>query len=173
MRSIALFLAISGHLSAQDGPLMKALLPRLQTARLNLVEAAKLMPEADYGYRLTPAQRTFGQWIEHTIEMNFGTCASLYSTPGPDPLKYKESTAKKVLVSDLDASMEYCEQGFRAMTDRQAMLPKASGKREVYPVSVMIGLVVNLNEHYGNLVGYLRTKGFTPPSTARAQRAKK
>jgi hypothetical protein len=30
----------------------------------------------------------------------------------------------------------------------------------------MIGVVVSGNEHYGNLVGYLRSKGITPPSTA-------
>lgn len=157
---------------AEDGPLMKSLLPRLQTAKLNLVESARLMPESDYGYKLTPAQRTFGQWMEHTIEMNYGTCASLHSTPGPDPLKYKGVTAKGELVAGLEASMDYCEQGFRAMNDTTALQAKTVGKREVYPVNLMVGLVVNWNEHYGNLVGYLRTKGITPPSTARAQKQK-
>lgn len=152
---------------------MQSLLPRLQTARLNLVESAKLMPEADYGYRLTPPQRSFANWIEHTIEMNYGTCANLHSTPGPDPLKYKGVTAKAELVAGLEASMDYCEQGFRAMNDTTAVLPKKAGKRDIYPVNLMVGLVVNWNEHYGNLVGYLRTKGHTPPSTARAQKAKK
>lgn len=169
----ALFLLASLSSFAQDGPLMQSLLPRLQTAKLNLVESAELMPEADYNFRLTPPQRTFGAWIEHTIEMNYGTCANLHKAPGPDPLKYKGVTAKSELVAGLKASMEYCEQGFRAMNDTTALQPKKVGKRDVYPVNLMVGLVVNWNEHYGNLVGYLRTKGITPPSTARAQKAKK
>ncbi len=171
--AIVLILVLSVAAFAEDGPLMNSLLPRLQTAKLNLVESAKLMPEADYAFKLTPAQRTFGQWMEHTIEMNYGTCASLHSAPGPDPLKYKGVTAKSELVAGLEASMGYCEQGFRAMNDTTALQAKKVGKRDVYPVNLMVGLVVNWNEHYGNLVGYLRTKGITPPSTARAQKAKK
>jgi hypothetical protein len=33
----------------------------------------------------------------------------------------------------------------------------------------MLGFLTNMASHYGNMVGYLRAKGVTPPSTARAQ----
>ena len=36
-------------------------------------------------------------------------------------------------------------------------------------VKAMISLVASLQEHYGNLVGYLRTKGIVPPSSARVK----
>ncbi len=152
---------------------MQSILPRLESARLNLVETAELFSEADYSFKLTPAQRTVAGWFEHTIEMNFGSCASLHSTPGPDPLKYKGVTSKAELVSGLKASFDYCAEGFKSMTDEKAAAPRKVGKRDVYPVNTMIGLLINWNEHYGNLVGYMRTRGFVPPTTARAQKAKK
>jgi hypothetical protein len=33
----------------------------------------------------------------------------------------------------------------------------------------MLGFLTNMASHYGNMVGYLRAKGVTPPGTARAQ----
>jgi hypothetical protein len=53
------------------------------------------------------------------------------------------------------------------MTDRKATTEITIGNRKLYPVTPMIGIVASLNEHYGNMVGYLRSKGIVPPSSAR------
>ncbi len=158
---------------APSGPIMQAIMKRFQTAKMNLMETAELMPAADYEYKLTPPQRSFSNWIAHTLEMNYGTCKSISSQPAPDYSKFHHSTDKTELVAGFKASFDYCEQAFSAFNDETAVKAKTVGTRQVYPVDAMFGLVVNWNQHYGNLVGYLRTKGLVPPSTSRAQSAKK
>ena len=58
------------------------------------------------------------------------------------------------------------------MDDTKAVAEIAFNGRKYPAVQVMIGLVASLSEHYGNLVGYLRSKGIEPPSTTRASRKK-
>ena len=145
---------------------MQALLPRFDAAKLNLIEAAEAMPEASYDFKLTPGQRTFGDWIEHNISMNFSMCASMvgHTTPREHQPGGK---GKAELVRALKESFDYCEPIFKSMTDEKSQQHIQINDKLVYPVAVMIALVSNWNEHYGNMVGYLRTKGITPPSTAR------
>jgi len=156
------------------GPLMSAMLSRYQTAKLNLVEAAAFMPEADYGFRLTPAQRSFAEWMEHNVEMNYGLCSALRGEAVPKERIPKGLQAKADIEAALKESFSYCDTAFERMTDEMALREMdAGGGRKVLPANVMIGLLINWNEHYGNLVGYLRMKGITPPSTARAERMQK
>lgn len=168
-------LAAAAAQEGQPGPVMQSVLGRMQTAKLNWIETAEAMPAADYGFKLTPPQRSFAQWLEHNIDMNYGQCSLIHATPNPDAgKKFHGVTSKEELAAGLKASFEYCEAAFKAQTDATAVKPVAEGARKpVYPVNVMVGLVVNWNEHYGNIVGYLRTKGITPPTTARAQKAMK
>ena len=51
------------------------------------------------------------------------------------------------------------------MTDERALTITTIGTKQVYPVTYMLNMVAGLNEHYGNIVGYLRAKAITPPST--------
>lgn len=152
-------------------PLMQSILPRYQTIRLNLVESAELMPEDAYSFKLTPAQRSFAEWMEHNVQMNYGMCAAISGETAP-PGKAPASKAKADIVRALVESFDYCGERFERMTGEKALHPVQAGGRTVYPVNVMVGLVANWNEHYGNIVGYLRTKGLVPPSTARAAKKK-
>jgi hypothetical protein len=165
---IAPFLLAAAALA--QAPIMDSIVPRYESVRLNLIESAELMPAKDYGYRLTPEQRSFGEWIEHNIGMNFNSCAPLSAVPPTAAARYKGATDKTVLVEGLKASFDYCEPVFRRMTDAKILQNVQAGGKTVSPVNVLFGLVVNWNQHYGNMVGYLRTRGITPPSTARTQK---
>jgi hypothetical protein len=169
MKSIASLLLLSGLACAQ-GPLMQSILPKYNTARLNLIETAEFMPAGDYSFKLTPAQRSFGEWIDHNISMNYSLCARVEGKPAN--AKKPASMSKDDLVAALKESFQYCDTVFQGMTDEKAMQPVESGGRSVLPADTMISLLVNWNEHYGNLVGYLRTKGIVPPTTARAAKKK-
>ena len=72
MRLIGLAFLIAEALTAAD-PIVSAFKARYQTAKLNLVESAEAMPTEAIEYRLTPDQRSFGDWISHTAGMNFNT----------------------------------------------------------------------------------------------------
>lgn len=49
-------------------------------------------------------------------------------------------------------------------------LPGPNGGSQASRGSVLVFNTTHNNEHYGNLVVYLRLKGQVPPSTARAQK---
>ncbi|MBL8229556.1 MAG: hypothetical protein JNL98_13790 [Bryobacterales bacterium] len=163
------FLFVSGLVCAQ-GPLMQSILPKYNSAKLNLIEAAEFMPASEYGFKLTPAQRAFGEWMDHNISMNYSLCARAEGKAAN--AKKPASMSKEDLVAGLKESFQYCDSVFQGMTDEKAMKLVESGGRNVLPADTMISLLINWNEHYGNLVGYLRSKGIVPPTTARASKKK-
>jgi hypothetical protein len=172
IRSIALF-AAAIPLLAQN-PMTDAVKSAYNRMKQNLIETAEVMPEADYGYRLTPPQRPFGEWIEHTAAGNYAFCAAMRGTPPPDAAKALPGLKSKGEIRrGLAESFEYCDGALNGMTDQKALSEVVTGERKSYPVQAMISLIGSLNEHYGNLVGYFRSRGIVPPSSARGARTKK
>jgi hypothetical protein len=141
-----------------QGPVMSAVTPSYEAVKANFVEAALAMPEEDYSFKLTPAQRAFGEWVDHTAGMNLRMCAAMKGQAAPAPVAGDKS--KAALVKALKESFDYCDATYNGMTDEAALQGKT--------LSLIVQQIANLNGHYGNMVGYLRTKGIVPPSTARA-----
>jgi hypothetical protein len=160
---------LAAALATAQGPIMQNLGPRYQQAKLNMIESAELMPEDAYSYKLTPAQRSFGGWVEHNVGMCFTMCSLALGKPAPE--FRKGLTAKADLVAELKKAFEVCDEAFQ-LTDEQAMKTVTVNGKPSVPANTLINTVINWNEHYGNMVGYLRTKGLTPPSTARAMKKK-
>ena len=106
------------------------------------------MPEESYGFRLTPAQRPFGEWIGHVAMGNYNFCGVIKGGKPPDMEALHALTGKAEIV--------------KALTEFSV------GGKKLYLVQGMIGLVASGNKHYGNIVGYLRSKGVTHPCSARA-----
>lgn len=169
MKLAVLFVCSVSLVVAQENPLTEAVKARYAAARQNLVEAAEAMPEANYSFKLTPQQRTFSEWIEHTIDATFSYCSSMRGLASLQR-EAPDTDKKESLVSVLKTAFNYCDETLNHMTDERALTAVTMGSKQVYPVTYMISMVGGLNEHYGNLVGYLRAKGITPPSTARSQK---
>lgn len=167
MRVASLLLLLPAGLAAQS-PVMQAVRPQYDTVKRNLIEAAEAMPEDQFGFKLTPAQRAFGDWIDHTAGMNARMCGQMKGAAASSPDAGDKS--KAALVKALKESFATCDSTFDAMTDESATREVQMGQRKFTPLSVMVSQIAQLNAHYGNLVGYLRSRGVTPPSTARAQK---
>lgn len=166
MRSILVAAVFSALVAAQSNPLTQAIASRYNSAKQNLIGTAEVMPESDYAYQLTPAQRPFSGWIEHTAMGNYAFCSAIKGEKAPEASHAMHGLTKKAdLERALKESFDYCDAALKDMNDHTALAEK-DGK---YPVTAMVSLLASLNEHYGNLVGYLRTKGITPPSSARSQ----
>lgn len=166
MRTLPLGIALTMLLAAAQSPnpLTQAVRTRYEAVKRNLVESAEAMPEDQYSFRLTPPQRTFGEWIGHTAITLYGFCSPIKAAPQPDTKPLHALTAKTDLVKALREAFDYCDSALEGMTDARAL---SGDVRRGYPVQAMISLIASCNEHYGNLVGYLRAKGVTPPSSAR------
>ena len=149
------------------------------TIRRNLADAAEEMPAAEYAFRPTPQVRTFGQLIGHVTEANFFFCSQAAGKKSPATTNYEQITNKAALVKDLNDSLDYCDAVYAATTDANFLRPvkisygPGSASSNTVRGAVLMFNIAHNNEHYGNIVVYMRLKGLVPPSTARAlQRAK-
>jgi uncharacterized damage-inducible protein DinB len=147
------------------------------TIRRNLAEAAESMPADEYSFTPTPEIRTFAQLIGHVIFGNFYFCAQAKGEQPQFGQNYEKMTEKAALVKALNESLTYCDEVYGSTTDANFnQLVKATapnGGRETGRGSLLVFNTAHNNEHYGNIVVYLRLKGHVPPSTARVQKLRK
>jgi uncharacterized damage-inducible protein DinB len=140
------------------------------TVKRNVLEAAQKMPDAEYGFKPVDGVRTFGQLVGHVANAQFAFCSTVKGEANPNQGKNSETLATKAeLVGALEQSIAYCDGVYAGMTDAQGVgMVKLFGT-EMSKITALYGNVAHTNEHYGNLVTYMRIKGHVPPSTERAQ----
>jgi hypothetical protein len=134
----------------------------------DLLEAAELMPEADYLFKPTPETRPFGQLISHVALTQFRTCSLLQGGQNPKAAEKEETPrSKAVLIALLKESATFCNPLVNAMTEEGMVQLMKVGPNEVARGGAVIGLSVHGNEMYGTMAVYLRLKSIVPPTTAR------
>ena len=130
-----------------------------------ITDAANDMSEAQYAFRPTADVRTFGEMIGHIAGSQKMFCAMALGDKAPDEdAVEKAAKTKAALVAALKESNEYCAKAYQ-MTDAAttAMIDVFGEKR-----SKMFALLDNVthdNEHYGNIVTYMRMNKLVPPSS--------
>ncbi len=136
-------------------------------AKNNIIRSAERMPEENYSFKPSPDVRSFGQLIGHVADAQYLFCSAVLGKPNPAPGIEKSKTAKADLVQALKDGFAYCDQAYEGMTDAQAgALVKFFGADQA-KVTVLSFNTAHNNEHYGNIVTYLRMKGLVPPSSER------
>jgi uncharacterized damage-inducible protein DinB len=140
----------------------------------NVVEAAEKMPADQFAFKPTPEVRSFGEMVGHVADSFYSYCsrANQATSPSAESVE-KTKTTKADLVTALKAAQAYCDGVYGAMTDAKAMTLVKAGQNEVPAVRLLIQNVSHTNEHYGNLVTYMRLKSLVPPSTERAQQMRR
>ena len=144
-----------------------------QVIRRNIAEAAAAMPAEEYSFKPTPQVRSFAELVGHVINANFYFCSQ---APGEKPAfggDFEKTAGKAALVKGLNEALAYCDAAYDATTDANVgQAVTVQGRGGGTPTTRGLVLMFNTthnNEHYGNLIVYLRLKGIVPPSTARAQ----
>jgi len=111
--------------------------------------------------------RSFGQLVGHIADAQYLFCSPVLGKPNPAPGVEKSKAAKADLVQALKDAFTYCDQAYDGMTDAQtAALVKFFGADQA-KVTVLSFNTAHNNEHYGNIVTYMRMKGLVPPSSER------
>ena len=144
------------------------------TIRRNLIEAAAAMPAADYGFKPTPQIRSFVELLGHVAFANYYFCSMAKGEPIPTSVNFERTVTDKAgMVKALGDALNYCDGVYKETTDANAnQLVKMAGPGGSGQSTRALVLVFNTthnNEHYGNVILYLRLKGIVPPSTARVQ----
>ena len=130
-----------------------------------VVAAAEKMPEQNYSFKPAPDVRSFGQLVGHVADASYYFCSTATGEPNPMKDIEKTKTTKADLVAALKDAVAYCNKAYAGMTDAQG---SQTVKFMGYDTAKLTVLSVNTghtDEHYGNMVTYLRIKGIVPPSS--------
>jgi uncharacterized damage-inducible protein DinB len=158
MRIAIAFALALGSLHAQN--LTASVQRYFAPVRKNLEASADAMPADKYNYRLTEGQMSFGEWLIHSAQRNYSDCATLKGEAAPEVTKQLAAMKSKEEISKaLKDSFAYCAPVLEHPDEAKIL----ASPQMTY---AMLHTVVHNNEIYGNIVGYLRSSGIVPPSTA-------
>jgi uncharacterized damage-inducible protein DinB len=168
IRSLAIVSLAAAPLAAQASsanPNVENARAIWESVRDYVTEAAADVPESMYAFRPTPDVRTFGQLIGHIAGSQRVYCAAaLGEKPPAEDAVEKAATTKAALVAALKQSNNYCARAY-TITDAAAagMTEVFDGKRS--KAYALLENAMHDNEHYGNIVTYMRINKMVPPSS--------
>ena len=130
-----------------------------------VVGAAQKMPEENYSFKPTPDVRTFGQLVGHVADASYAFCSQAIGETNPAKDIEKTKTSKADLVAALKDGVAYCNQAFDSMTDAKGSQMVKFASFTLARLTMFSINSAHTDEHYGNMVAYLRLKGIVPPTS--------
>ncbi len=131
----------------------------------NLSKTATKVSEDLYAFKPTPDVRSLGQLIGHVADANFMICSVAAGEKPPQGGFEKGKTAKADLSKALNDSIAYCDKVIAGMDDKKGAEIVQFFGAPTPRLGVINFNIQHCNEHYGNLVTYMRLKGVVPPSS--------
>ena len=130
-----------------------------------LTRSAAAVPESSYAYKPVATVRSFGQLIGHVAGSQRMFCAAaLGEKIPPEDAVEKAGMSKTDLVKALDESNTYCARAYALSGPRLAETVELFGQRHTKGFALAMNATHD-NEHYGNVVTYMRMLGMVPPSS--------
>lgn len=163
---------MSGGLKAQAGaqPISDAIRATWDGNKKNIKDSAGIAEatQAIFDFKPVDSVRTYGQIIAHVAGANYVFCAAAKGEKSPnEEAAFDKLTAKADIAKAWDGSVAYCDAAYKALTDRTAgeTIDMPFGMGKAARARALIMNAGHLNEHYGNLVTYMRIKGIVPPTS--------
>ena len=134
-----------------------------------MVPLVEAMPADKFDFAPTNGDfkgvRTFGQQVQHVIMANYYMFSAASSLQMPDRQTFKDMKTKAQLVQGLKDSFAFGHRAIATLTTQNAM-------ETVKPVDgistrggIMAFAIIHMNDHFGQMVEYLRMNGIVPPSS--------
>ena len=131
-----------------------------------LVTLANAMPEDKFGFKPTPAQRTFGEHVLHIAQVNVMLTKALGGKT-PEPAINMKATTKADMIRAMSDSFDY---GAKVIDEFNNTTIQETIQAAFMGPSTRARVMFFLNGHtqdtYGQMVVYLRLNGLTPPASA-------
>jgi uncharacterized damage-inducible protein DinB len=179
---VMLALALPLGLSAQQtsaapaaNPITTVFKARTLNFQRNLAQAFDSIPESKFGYKPTPAQLSIGYIAQHLADDNYFFCNQFGAmkatrpekdTTTPDSVKAK--WPKDTLVTKLKESFAFCESAIGQVDDAklgdEITMTYGGNSRKAPRVSMVLGHVIDMADHYSQLANYMRLNGMLPPT---------
>ncbi len=130
-----------------------------------VIAAAEKMPEENYSFKPTPEVRSYGQIVGHVADASYTFCSQTLGEANPAKSIEKTKTSKADLVAALKDAVAYCSKAFDSMTDAKGSQMVKLFNFNVAKLTLFSINTAHTDEHYGNMVTYLRLKGIVPPTS--------
>ena len=153
-------LALAGLPAFAQTDTKASLLKHLKTSRDFTLKVADQMPEADYGFKLTPPQMSFGEQMAHLAEEQAGFLA-VFSNDKPNPGK-PASMSKKDVIAFVRQSFDKSIDTVSKLTPAQLAKTYNSGEGSMTGLELVMFLMDHTTHHRASAEMYLRAKGITP-----------
>jgi uncharacterized damage-inducible protein DinB len=158
-----------------------ALDSQLSLIEMEMMGAVKAMPAHKFGFApsaaiFVPTQktefatvRTFGQQATHVAEANyFFAYLVIGQKPDPKVRAVEKLTNKDEIVAALADSFAFAHKAMATLTPANAFEVIKSPEPGFATRSTLSGfLIAHANDHYGQMVEYLRMNGIVPPASAK------
>jgi uncharacterized damage-inducible protein DinB len=154
---VGLFMA-SQPAHAQD--IKAVVLKHLTTSRDFTLKVADQMPEADYGFKLTPPQMSFGEQMAHLAGEQAGLLAPL--TGGTAKPSKPASMSKKDVLAFVRQSFDQSIATVSTLTPAQIEKTYTSFEGTMTGLDLLMFLMDHTTHHRASAEMYLRAKGITP-----------
>lgn len=152
--------------AAASAQAVTALNPLYENIKDNVIKSAEAVSEANYSFKPTPEVRSFGQLIGHLANANYTFCATAKGEKSPATQDFEKNTEKAALVRAVKDAFAYCDPVYKMPDSAFSPMAELFGMKMTRLGFLMMN-VAHDNEHYGNIVTYMRLKGMVPPSSQR------
>ncbi len=134
-----------------------------------VIAAAEAMPADKYNFAPTSGNfkgvRTFAQEVTHVAEAQYFFFSGFGVKPEIDPQSISKLTSKDDAVKALKESYAFAEKAMETITPENAfeVIKEVDGGNTRATIAA-VGLA-HTNDHYGQMVEYLRMNGIVPPAS--------
>ncbi len=147
---------------AQDSHvLVDALVKHYEASKDLTLAVANAMPDADYSFKATDPEMSFGQQINHIAAANANYCAAGLETKSP--LGKLEDNSKATAVKNVNTAFDFCIDGLKKLTDTGLTKVTGTAPRQATVFERFWGGFTHTAHHRGQAEVYLRLKSITPP----------
>lgn len=170
MWRISILLAAAAALWGADAPVLAIdeFIKDWQISKQFTMDVADKMPEADYGFKPTPAEMSFGALMLHIANSSAYRFWQLSGAKPPYDLRQDDSKLPKAEILDrLGKSFDYVIQVLPKLTPEQwdkTLKVDWKGRPEATGRQMALNMFVHVAHHRAQAEVYLRLKNIVPPT---------
>ena len=165
---LAVVLASLARPSAQGVTLAGDLQKDWTAQKTLMMKIAAEMPDDKFGYKSTPAQRSYAEQVTHVAGVNMALMQTLGAKTTAPTINVK-ATDKAGALRALEQSFDYGDAALKEFNDQQlvaaVMGPRFIGQATRARIAYFA--IAHSQDIYGQMVVYLRLNGLTPPASQR------
>ena len=140
-----------------------------QRTATQIIAISDRMPEDKWGYKSTPAQRSFGEQVMHIVQTDVRFIGALGGKTAAPTVDAKAAASKSESMAALRTSFAYGEAVIKEFNDQQ-WLERINGLfmgPSVARLRVLYFDMGHSQDIYGQMAVYLRLNGLVPPASDR------